>query len=266
MGRGRIRIPSKEAEKLLREHVARGLAILEVELCRRDDDGDAEPGDDASSAVDTWYGYGVDLVARVFSSREEAARLARLGRRRGLALSRRGRSRREMALLRGGTGYLRLLIEALGEYDEPRGGKSRARGRGRARAVIVHGPSAIAVHKLRSFVSAMGLEPVTLSALSPGDDELANGAAGCVIVLAGAERAEDGSRKARAELVSSVGAARRSCRSVVCLLEDGASLPPNCGVTVDARFRPESMDEAFTALAERLRRDGLVGAAEEGDG
>lgn len=256
MGGRRIRVPRKEAEALLRGHLGRGVKMLEDEL------GEGGGlGDDLPAAVETWFHYGADLVGRIFSSGEEARRLERLGGRGLFALTRRGRRRKALSLLRSGVGQLRLLMAALDRYEEPGGARRPVRGRAKAKAIIVHGPSAIAAHKLRSFVSALGLEAVTLPDLpGPRDDPPEGGRAQCVIVLAGAEVAEDGTRMARRELLESFRAARRITRNVICLLEDGAKLPPDAGIQVDARFRPESMDEAFTVVAERLRRDGLVGS------
>ncbi len=134
---------------------------------------------------------------------------------------------------------------------------------------IAHGGETKALEKLKSFLDALGIEPLIVEEQASEDrsvDEqvewcLAN--ADCVIILGTADNQnlKDGKLYPRPNVCIEIGRVQeRFPGRVIYLLEEGASFPSNITEKVYERFTQENMEKAFSKAAKELKAFGIIRA------
>lgn len=137
------------------------------------------------------------------------------------------------------------------------------------RAFIAHGGETEALRKLKSFLDALGVEPLVVEE-EPSEARSINEQvewcldnADCAIVLGTADDKElkDGKLYPRRNVHIEIGRVQeRFPNRVVYLLEEGASFSSNISEKVYERFSRDNMEKAFVKMVKELKAFGIIRA------
>jgi predicted nucleotide-binding protein len=154
--------------------------------------------------------------------------------------------------------------EVLGFEDKPAAGIQAAA----PKAFIAHGGDSAALHKLHSFLEALGVEPLIVE-IQPSEGRLTEmqvdehmKQADCAIILATYGYVEDvktGKKHPRLNVVDELGRCRKMFpHRTILLLEKGVDLPSNVSGIVYEHFTNQNMEKAFMKVAKELRAFDLI--------
>lgn len=158
---------------------------------------------------------------------------------------------------------------AIGALEAPEGTAVSTNGTAekpeRAKAFIAHGPPSAALNKLCEFLDELRIKPLVVERL-PSEGRSVNenvefylSQGDCGIALATKDDLVDGSFQARGNVHIEIGRFQeRYPERIIYLLEEGAAFPSNVSEKVWARFRQDSMDEAFLMIVRELKAFGLL--------
>ena len=136
------------------------------------------------------------------------------------------------------------------------------------KAFIAHGGKSAKLNKLRSFLEALGVEPLVVE-VEPSEGRLTEEQvdkymkqADCAIILATYGHLEDVKTRKKHPRLNVVDELGR-CRKVfpdrtILLLEKGVDLPSNVSGVIRERFTKQNMEDALIKLAKELRTFGLT--------
>jgi len=155
-------------------------------------------------------------------------------------------------------------VEVIGAKAEP-----EAETLGEApKAFIAHGGQSGALNKVRSFLEALGVEPLVVE-IQPSEGRLTEAQVDeymkqgdCAIILATYGHIEDVKTRKKHPRLNVVDELGR-CRKVfpdrtILLLEKGVDLPSNVSGIVYEHFTKQNMENAFIKVAVELRAFGLI--------
>jgi len=140
----------------------------------------------------------------------------------------------------------------------------------RPKAFIAHGGETKALEKLKSFLDALGIEPLIVEEqaiegrLTESQVEHYLQQADCGIVLAtkgGIIDIENGTQHPRLNVIDELGRLRESLpNKTILLLEREIHLPSNVSGIVHISFPQNSIEKAFTKIAKELAKFGIIRA------
>jgi predicted nucleotide-binding protein len=140
-----------------------------------------------------------------------------------------------------------------------------------SKAFIAHGGETAALNKLRSFLEALGVEPL-VAEIQPSEGRLTEPQvdeymkqADCAVILATYGHIVDQKTRKKHPRLNVVDELGR-CRKVfphrtILLLEKGVDLPSNVSGIVHERFTKQNMEKALIKVARELRAFGLIKTA-----
>lgn len=137
------------------------------------------------------------------------------------------------------------------------------------KAFIAHGGDSPALRKLRSFLEAIGVQPLVVEeqaseGRSVGENvDWYSQQADCAIILAtkGDIDGKTGDFIPRGNVLMEIGKLQELFRGrIIYLLQSGTKFPTNVSEKVWGRFSPQSMDRAFTKVVRELRAFGILKA------
>lgn len=152
-------------------------------------------------------------------------------------------------------------LETRGE-EEPTAGEP-------PKAFIAHGGKTEARDKLCRFLTALGVIPIIVEEQSSENRSVGENvdhyARQCdfAIILATKGDIDSKTRRfiPRGNVLIEIGKAQELFKNrIIYLLQAGAQLPTNISEKVRARFTPQRMDDAFTAIARELTAFGILKA------
>lgn len=137
-----------------------------------------------------------------------------------------------------------------------------------SRAFIAHGGESAALNKVRSFLKALGVEPLVVE-IQPSEGRLTEPQvdeymkqADCAIILATYGHIVDmktRKKHPRLNVVDELGRCRKAFpHRTILLLEKGVDLPSNVSGIVYEQFTKQNMENAFIKVAKELRAFGLI--------
>jgi hypothetical protein len=161
---------------------------------------------------------------------------------------------------------LDAILSSIERYGIPEKQKDAAP----PKAFIAHGGKSAALDKLRSFIEALGVDPLVVE-VEPSESRSTEvqvdkymKQADCAIILATYGHIEDietHKKHPRLNVVDELG----RCRKVfpdrtILLLEKGVDLPSNVSGIIRERFTKQNMEDALIKVAKELRAFGLLRA------
>lgn len=137
------------------------------------------------------------------------------------------------------------------------------------KAFIAHGGDSPALRNLKSFLEALGMQPLVVEeqpsegrSVSENVDWYAR-QADCAIILAtkGDIDGKTGSFIPRGNVLMEIGKLQQIFKDrIIYLLQAGAKFPTNISEKVRGRFTTQSMDKAFIKIAKELKKFGILKA------
>jgi len=137
------------------------------------------------------------------------------------------------------------------------------------KAFIAHGGDSPALRNLKSFLEALGVQPLVVEeqpsegrSVSENVDWYAR-QADCAIILAtkGDIDGKTGSFIPRGNVLMEIGKLQQIFKDrIIYLLQAGTKFPTNIGEKVRERFTTQSMDKAFIKIAKELKKFGILKA------
>jgi len=163
---------------------------------------------------------------------------------------------------------LNAILSEIEEFGLPE--TQEATTSSKPKAFIAHGGETKALEKLKSFLDALGIEPLIVEEqaiegrLTESQVEHYLQQADCGIVLAtqgGIIDAKSGSKHPRLNVIDELGRLRKACPDkTILLLERGTELPSNVSRIVHISFTRNNMEKAFSKVAKELRAFGIIRA------
>ena len=164
--------------------------------------------------------------------------------------------------------YERMIKEILQKYEilgiEE---KPIAKKEPHTKAFIAHGGNSPALRKLKSFLEALGVQPLVVEEQASEDRSVGQNVdwyskqADCAIILAtkGDIDVKTGHFIPRGNVLMEVGKLQELFRGrIIYLLQSGTKFPTNVSEKVWAHFSPQSMDNAFVKVARELKAFGIL--------
>jgi len=137
------------------------------------------------------------------------------------------------------------------------------------KAFIAHGGDSPALRNLKSFLEALGVQPLIVEeqpsegrSISENVDWCAR-QADCAIILAtkGDIDGKTGSFIPRGNVLMEIGKSQEIFKEkIIYLLQAGVKFPTNISEKVRERFTTQNMDKAFIKIAKELRKFGILKA------
>jgi len=137
------------------------------------------------------------------------------------------------------------------------------------KAFIAHGGDSPALRKLKSFLEALGVQPLIVEEQPSEGRSVADNVdwyarqADCGIILAtkGDIDGRTGGFIPRGNVLIEIGKLQELFPDrIIYLLQAGAKFPTNISEKVRERFTPQSMDNAFIKIASELKKFGILKA------
>ena len=137
------------------------------------------------------------------------------------------------------------------------------------KAFIAHGGDSPALRKLKSFLEALGVQPLVVEEQPSEGRSVAENVdwyvrqADCAIILAtkGDIDGKTGRFIPRGNVLIEIGKSQELFKDrIIYLLQAGTKLPTNISEKVRARFTTQNMDNAFIKIAKELKKFGILKA------
>jgi len=135
------------------------------------------------------------------------------------------------------------------------------------KAFIAHGGDSPALRKLKTFLDALGVQPLVVEEQASLDktlDDKVNhylGQADFVIILATGDDEIEGKLHPRQNVIHEIGLAQKTHpERIIYLLEERAQFPSNISPKVWERFKQRNMIKAFLCILRELRAYGILKA------
>lgn len=137
------------------------------------------------------------------------------------------------------------------------------------KAFIAHGGESPSLKKLKNFLFALGVEPVIVEEQPSGGKSVGEKVdyyarqSDFAIILAtkGDKDSKSGGFIPRGNVLIEIGKAQEIFPDkIIYLLQAGTKFPSNISEKVWVRFVPQSMDDAFTRIAQEIREFGILKA------
>jgi predicted nucleotide-binding protein len=137
------------------------------------------------------------------------------------------------------------------------------------KAFIAHGGASSALSKLKSFLEALGVEPLVVEEQPSEGRSVGENVdwyarqADCAIILAtkGDIDGKTGKFIPRGNVLIEIGKLQELFKDrIIYLLQAGTKLPTNINEKVRARFTSEKMDDALIKIAKELKKFGILRA------
>ena len=137
------------------------------------------------------------------------------------------------------------------------------------KAFIAHGGDSPALSKLKSFLEALGVQPLIVEEQPSEGRSVGENVdwyarqADCAIILAtkGDIDGKTGRFIPRGNVLIEIGKSQELFKDrIIYLLQAGVKLPTNINEKVRARFTSEKMDDAFIKIAKELKKFGILRA------
>ncbi len=161
---------------------------------------------------------------------------------------------------------IEAILSAIKEYGIP----ERQEPRTPPKVFIAHGGETKSLGKLKSFLDALGIEPLIVEEqaivgrLTEPQVEHYLQQADCGIALAtqgGIIDAKSGSKHPRLNVIDELGRMRNAYpNKTILLLERGTQLPSNVSGIVRISFTQNNIEKAFTKIAKELAKFGIIRA------
>ena len=138
------------------------------------------------------------------------------------------------------------------------------------KAFIAHGGDSPALTKLKSFLEALGVQPLIVEEQPSEGRSVGENVdwyarqADCAIILAtkGDIDGKTGKFIPRGNVLIEIGKSQELFKDrIIYLLQAGAKLPTNINEKVRARFTSQNMDNAFIKIVKELKKFGILRAA-----
>lgn len=135
------------------------------------------------------------------------------------------------------------------------------------KAFIAHGGDSPALRKLKTFLDALGVQPLVVEEQASLDktlDDKVNhylGQADCVVILGTGDDEIEGKLHPRQNVIHEIGLAQNTHPGkIIYLLEEGAEFPSNIRPKVWEPFKQDNMENAFVYIVKELRALGALKA------
>jgi len=137
------------------------------------------------------------------------------------------------------------------------------------KAFNAHGGDSPALSKLKTFLEALGVEPIVVEEQPSEGRSVAENVdwysrqADCAIILAtkGDINGKTGSFIPRGNVLMEIGKLQEIFKDrIIYLLQAGTKFPTNVSEKVRERFTSQNMDDAFIKIAKELREFGILKA------
>jgi predicted nucleotide-binding protein len=137
------------------------------------------------------------------------------------------------------------------------------------KAFIAHGGDSPALSKLKSFLEALGVQPLIVEEQPSEGRSVGENVdwyarqADCAIILAtkGDIDSKTGRFIPRGNVLIEIGKSQELFKDrIIYLLQAGAKLPTDVSEKVRERFTPQSIDNAFIKIAKELNKFGILKA------
>lgn len=133
------------------------------------------------------------------------------------------------------------------------------------KAFISHGKESVALSKVKEFLSALGIEPVSVRKQPSLDKTLDDkvdyylNQADFVVILATGDDVVDGKRQPRQNVSHEIGLAQKThAGKIIYLLEEEAEFSSNIGPKVWEPFNQNNMENVFVYIVGELRAFGVL--------
>ena len=140
------------------------------------------------------------------------------------------------------------------------------------KAFIAHGGDSPALSKLKSFLEALGVEPLVVEEQPSEGRSVGENVdwyarqADCAIILAtkGDIDGKTGRFIPRGNVLIEIGKSQELFKDrIIYLLQAGTNLPTNISEKVRVRFTSDKMDDAFIKIAKELKKFGILKAGKQ---
>ena len=133
------------------------------------------------------------------------------------------------------------------------------------KAFISHGKESVALSKVKEFLSALGIEPISVRKQPSLDKTLDDkvdyylNQVDFVVILATGDDVVDGRRQPRQNVSHEVGLAQKThAGKIIYLLEEEAEFSSNIGPKVWEPFNQNNMENVFVYIVRELRAFGVL--------